>query len=154
GQGGMLTVGKVVVAPQLTSLLGTPKVLRSIEIEKLVLTQQAIDHIPLWTKTDPNQPAAVRVESVRLDDAIVKLDKASFGPLDARVSLNDAGNVETALVTTQDGKLKAQVKPEKGKLAINASAKSWKLPMGPALVFDELEIRGIATTGDVVFDDL
>jgi hypothetical protein len=69
----------------LWSLASTPKVLRSIEVEKLVLTQAGLDRIPLWTATDPNEPASVRVESVKLDDATVKLAKSVVGPFDARL---------------------------------------------------------------------
>lgn len=148
-----IKVGKVTVTPDLWSLLGATKLIKSIEIDGLVLTQKAIDKIPVWTKSDakpgtPRPPAPVRIESIRLDDAVVKLDKASFGPFDARVRFNSKGEPEDASIATQDGKLKAMIKPDKSNYLINASAKSWKLPLGPAIVFDELAIKGIATLND------
>ena len=62
--------------------------------------------------------------------------------------LDSKGEPEDASITTQDGKLKALIKPDKSKYLIDASAKSWTLPVGPALVFDELIIKGVATLND------
>ena len=154
GDGDMLTVGRITITPDLWSLLSTPKVLRTIEVEKLVLTQAGIDRIPQWTASDPNEPAAVRVGSVKLDDATVKLAKATVGPFDARLKLTDDGALDSASFTTQDDKLKASVKPEKGGYLIDATATAWKLPAGPAILFDELSIKGVATLKDASFDEV
>lgn len=159
GKSGDIKVGKVTVTPDLWSLLGSTKVIKSIEIKSLVLTQKAIDKIPVWTKSDAKPgtsqpPAPVRVESIRLDDAVIKLDKTSFGPFDARVRLNSRGEPEDASITTQDGKLKAMIKPDKSNYLIDATAKSWKLPIGPAILFDELIIKGVATLKDASFSQV
>ena len=143
-----IKVGKVTITPDFWSLLEPTKVIKSIEIEQFILTQKAIDKIPAWTKTDPKpkqEPAAMRVESITINDALVKLDKASFGPFDAQLNMNSSGDLEDASLATQDGKLKAYVKPDKSNYLIDASAKAWKLPVGPAIQFDELNIKGVAT---------
>jgi uncharacterized protein involved in outer membrane biogenesis len=150
-----LKVGKITVTPDLLSLFGPDKVVRSIEIESLVMTQKALDKIPLWSRQDDRQ-AAVRIGALRLDDALVKLDAADFGPFDARVAMHDNGEPREISVVTRDGKLKALIVPDKGKppYAISASAKGWKSPVGPALVFDELEVRGVATLKDATFNEI
>ena len=90
-----IKLGKVTLTPELFSLLAPTKVIKSINLKSLVLTQRAIDRIPAWSKPDgakaPQQPPPVRVESISLDDALVKLDKASFGPFDALVNLDGKG---------------------------------------------------------------
>ena len=151
-----LKVGKVTVTPELASLFSPTKVIRSIEIGSLVLTQKALDKIPLWSKTEgkPDDPPAVRIRSIRLDDAVVKLDKVTFGPFDARVRLDEKGQPEEASMTTQDGKLKALVTPEKGNYAISAHAKAWKVPLGPPIVFDELDIKGVASLTNATFSQI
>jgi uncharacterized protein involved in outer membrane biogenesis len=147
-----LKVGKVTVTPDLWSLLGATKVIRSVEISQLVLTQKAVDKIPAWTKGDarpgapaPAAPPAVRVDSIRLDDAVLKLQKLSFGPFDARLDLDNQGNPESASIVARDGKLKVLLKPGKSGYVIDATAKDWRPPFGPALQFDELAIKGTAT---------
>lgn len=143
---------KVRVTPDLFSLLQSTKVIKSIEIDSLALTQNGIDKIVAWATSDtdrlPQQPQQARVESIHLNKALVSLGKASFGPFDARVSLDSKGGAENASIATQDGKFKALIKSDKSKYLIDASAKSWTLQVGPALVFDELIIKGEATHND------
>lgn len=159
GKGGDIKVGKVTVTPALLSLLDSTKVINSLEIDGLVLTRKAIDKIPLWMKSDdkpgaPQQPQLVSLRSIRLDDALIKLDKASFGPFDAQIRLGGNNQPEQASIATKDGKLKVIVRPEKSNFAIDASAKAWKLPAGPAILFDELTIKGVATTNDANFSQI
>ena len=154
-----IKVGKVSVTPDLWSLLDATKVIRSIEIDGLVLTQKAIDKIPAWIPEhakagQPAQPPAFRLEAIKLYDAVIKLEKASFGPFDARLTLSDDGNLESASIVTRDGQLKVHVKPEQSRYLIDASAKAWKLPVGPAIHFDELVVKGVATSKGADFSDL
>jgi uncharacterized protein involved in outer membrane biogenesis len=152
-----LTVGKVIVAPEVFSLFSSVKVIRTIEIEGLVFTQKAIENIPAWTKPDPKaprQPAQVRVESIRLDNALVKFEKNSFGPFDAEARLTQAGEPESASIATRDGKLRINVKPEKSTWMIEALAKGWRPPVGPSIQFDELSAKGVATLNDASFSDV
>jgi uncharacterized protein involved in outer membrane biogenesis len=159
GKTGDIQVGEVTITPQLMSLLGATKVIRSIDIENLVVTQKAIDRIAALTQSDakpgaPAEPPAIRVESIRLDGAVVKLEKASFGPFDARLSLDGGGNLETALLATRDGKLRARVKPEGGRYLIDANARDWRLPVGAAILFDELTVKGVATPQEATFSEV
>ena len=154
-----IKVGKVTVTPDLWSLLDATKVIKSIEIDGLVLTQKAIEKIPAWIPPDakpgqPSQPPAVRLETIVLDDAVIKLHKTSFGPFDARLVLSDDGNLESASIVTRDGKLTVFVKPELSNYLIDASAKAWQLPAGPAIHFDELVVKGVATRKGVNFSEL
>ena len=153
GKGGDLTVGKVTVTPDLMSLLSSTKVIRSIEIDGLVLTQKAIEKIPAWAKQDAasSAPPPVRIGGVRLDGTIVKLGAGTFGPFDAKVNLDDNGAPADVALTTRDGKLKALVKPDKSSYRITANAKGWKVPVGPPIVFDELDVEGVATTAEATF---
>jgi uncharacterized protein involved in outer membrane biogenesis len=145
-----IRMGKVLLTPDLFSLLQSRIVIKTVEIEALILTPQAIDKIPSWTKSDTTEQAPpVRVENIRLNNARVQFGKASLGPFDARVSLDRQNEPQNASITTQDGKLKVLIKPDKSNYLIDASAKSWTWPLGPALVFDELIIEGVATLHDV-----
>lgn len=147
-----IKLGKVRVTPALFSLLQSTKVIRSIEIDSLALTQKGMDKIAAWAKSDtgklPEQPPQARVESIRLNKAQVSFGKASLGPFDARVSLDSKGGLEDASITMQDGKFRALVKSDKSKYLIDISAKSWTSQVGPPLVFDELVVKGEATPDD------
>ena len=81
-----IKVGRIAVTPDLLSMLSSTKVIRSIDIDGLVLNQRALDRIPLWTKPDPKaKPAAFTVQ-VRA----ITLDRAGFAnnmPIFARIEL-------------------------------------------------------------------
>lgn len=154
-----IMVGKVSVTPDLWSLTSGTKVIRSIEIEGLVLTQKALDKIPAWIPPAPKPgspvpPPAVRVEVIKLDDAVVRLQKATVGPFDARLSLSGEGSLVSASLVTRDGKLKAHVKPDGPRYLIDANAKGWTVPLGAPLHFDELLVKGVATVNDASLSDI
>jgi hypothetical protein len=154
-----INVGTVTVTPDLWSLMSATKVIRSIEIDGLVLTQKAIDKIPAWTRTDAKpgvaaQPPAIRVESIKFDDAVIKLQRATFGPFDAKLSLTGDGNLDSASIVSRDGRLKAILTPDASRFLVDFSAQGWKLPVGPAIHFDQLIIKGVATLKDANLNDI
>jgi uncharacterized protein involved in outer membrane biogenesis len=144
-------VGRISVTPDLLSLLTDIKIIRSVDISGLVINQNAMDRLPLWIASDPRAKPAhfqIVVRSVSLDDAMLKLQKASFGPFDARINISSAGQPERADITARDGKFKASIKPAAGKFNIDLQAKDWRMPAGPPIHFEELQVRGVATLND------
>lgn len=153
-----IKLGKVLVTPDVFSLLQPTRVIKSIEIDSLDLTQKGIDKILALAKPDaaklPQEPPPIRVERILLNNARANFGKMSFGPFDARASLDSTGKAEEASITTQDGKLRVIIKSDESKYLIDASAKAWTLPAGPALVFDELAIKGVVTSNDANLGDV
>jgi uncharacterized protein involved in outer membrane biogenesis len=68
--------------------------------------------------------------------------------------LANDGNLESASIVTRDGTLRAVVKPQQSNYLIDANAKGWKLPAGPEVHFDELDVKGMATPTGVSFSDI
>jgi len=67
---------------------------QQIEIDSLVLTQKAVRKIPAWTKTGERKRRHRSRRSWSEHPArqcVVRLDKVSFGPFDARLRLNSKG---------------------------------------------------------------
>lgn len=150
-------VGRIAVTPDLLSLLTDTKVIRNVDISALVINQDAIDRLPLWIATDPKAKPAnftVLVRSVSLDDAMLKLQKTTFGPFDARVDISSTGQPERADITARDGKFKIAIKPAGGKFNIEVQAKDWRMPAGPPIHFDELLVRGVATLDDANLSEI
>jgi uncharacterized protein involved in outer membrane biogenesis len=155
GKTGDVKVGSVTVTPDVFSLLGSVKIIRSIEVDGLVLAEKAFDKIPVWAKSDDSkEPARVRIRNIRLDGAVVHLGKTSFGPFDARISISAGGEPQEASISTRDGALKATVKPDQRNYLIDANAKSWKLPVGPPVLFDELSVKGVATPNSATLNEI
>ncbi len=141
-------VGRIKVTPDLLSLLGDIKVIRSVDVSGLLINQNALDRMPLWVASDPKaKPAGftVLVRSISLDNAMLKLEKTTFGPFDALVSISSNGQPERADITARDGKFKLAIKPAGEKFNIEIQAKDWRLPGGPPIHFTELQVKGVAT---------
>lgn len=150
-------VGRIAVTPDLLSLLTDTKVIRNVEVSGLVINQNALDRIPLWVAGDPKAKPAdftVLVRSVSLDDALLKLQKNTFGPFDARVSVSSAGQPERADITARDGKFKMAIKPSGKKFNIEVQARDWRLPVGPPVHFEELLVLGVATMEDANLSEI
>ena len=149
-----IKVGSVKVTPDLWSLLGAVKVIRDIEVEDLLLTQAAIDKLPLSAKSEGGQAAPVRLSAVRIRNATVLMEKSKIGPLDASVSLNDAGQPQEIIAGMRDGTLQLKIRPEANKFLIDGSGKAWKLPVGPPIVLDEFKLKATATLDQATFSDV
>ncbi|MFA6970646.1 MAG: hypothetical protein WC208_04505 [Gallionella sp.] len=150
-----IMLGKLRVTPDLFSLLQPVKVIKRVEIDSVTVTQKTIAKISTWAKPDAaRSPQQIRVESIQFDNVLVNFGKVSVGPLNAHISLNHLSELADASIATQDGKLRALIKPDpsdKSNYLIDASAKAWTLPAGPALVFDELILKGVVTRHDANF---
>lgn len=153
-----LHLGKIVVTPDFISSRKSSIIIKRIEIDALVLPQLAFDKIPEWSQSDAPTPEnklpQIRLDSIILTNAQVTSGKMIFGPFDAHVNFNSANKLEEASITTLDGKLKILAKPDQSNYLIDINAQKWTLPIGPAIVFDELNIKGIATLDDANFNEM
>jgi uncharacterized protein involved in outer membrane biogenesis len=149
---------KVVLIPDIFSLLQSSIVIKSIEVDSPILTQKSFDKISKLSKTnrDPEarHPSQVRIENISFVNALIKFGKVSFGPFDVRVNLDSTGKPFEASISTLDGALNILIKPDESHYLIEASAKKWALPIESQLIIDELNIKGIATTKEIKFSQL
>ena len=157
GKAADLTIGEVTVTPDLFSLLTSTKIIRSVDIEGLVITQRALDLMPEWAKSDPSaEPASfkVLVQSISLKNAELHLQRNKFGPFDALVAIDANGTPERADITARDGKFKASLTPAGEKFNVEVNARDWRLPAGPAIQFQSLQVSGVASPNDVDFKNI
>lgn len=152
GGSGETKVGKVVLRPDLWSLAGSNKILRSVDFKDVALPYQALGALLTLTKRDAGS-GGLRIQKIRLQNAVVKLDRGQFGPFDADVESAASGGGELTLAT-HDGGFKARVRPEGQSYALAISARGWTLPVGPAARFDELDIKGIASGSGAQLDQI
>lgn len=160
GESWDVEVGKVTVTPDIFSLWQPTRVIKNIEIDTLKLTQQGISKMPHWADSMTAEqnvagPQLFRVEGIQLRNAQVTTGKTGLGRFDAHISLDIKGEPIEVAITTQDGKLKVLIKPDLAKhpntpsYLVEASAKAWTLPVVQPLLFDELNLKGVATLNDI-----
>ena len=149
-------LNKIVLVPDIFSLMQSTIVIKSIEVDSPIISQQAFIKIKELTKANAasQQSSLVRVESIRFVNALVKFDKVNFGPFDTRVDLNTNGKLAEASITTSDEALNILIKPDQSNYMINVHAKKWLVPIEPHLLLDELDVKGIATINDINFNQV
>ncbi len=160
GKGEGLKIAAIIVTPAILSLASATRVIRRIEIKGLDVTQKALEQLAAVAQREGDAakgapstgPAPVRIDHIVLNDVILRLASGTIGPLDADLAMTAAGLPESANLRTNDGKLKAFIKPLGEKYAVEVTARNWQLPAGPAIVFDELDLKGTATTTSANFE--
>jgi hypothetical protein len=138
-----IKVGKLTLVPNLWSLMGEEKVIRRIELEDLTLPQESLGAIIALTHADRGA-GKVRVEKVRLANAIVKLARSTFGPFDVDVQVSgEAQQAGHLTLKTRDGALRADLTPQGERYLLEVAATGWTPPLGPPLVFEQLSAKGM-----------
>ena len=147
-------IAKLSLKPDLLSLVRANKVIRSVEADDLVVTQQALVAIFALARRDSGGGGAVRVEQIRLDKIVVKLERGSFGPLDVRVQVSGGERPGDIQLRTRDDAFEAHLTPEGEHYVLEITARDWTPPLGPAVRFDELKVKGVATSKQADLNDI
>jgi hypothetical protein len=139
-----IKVAKVTLRPDLWSLFGPHKVIRSVEFEDVVLAQSAFGPLLELAQRDSGS-GTLTIKKIALKTAVVRLEQGSFGPFDVEVKLGRGGQQGDVVLKTQDGAVQAHVVPAGKQYTFEVSAKSWPPPLGPKIHFDSLHVKGVAT---------
>ena len=153
-----IILSKVVLVPDIFSFLRPPIVINRIDIESPVLTKKMLDKVFELSKTinqsAPQKISPFRIESLHFANALIKYSNVNFGPFDARVNFDNTGKIVETLVITSDGALNILIKLNQSQYLIDVSAKKWMVTIGPQIVVDRLNIKGIVTNNDIKFNEM
>ena len=174
--GGAITAKSIAVYPDLLSLISEKRVLRTVDLADVMVSRKGMDllagQIEKPGKADKTEKAggaekggggsgaAVEVERIRAKNIEIELPSGKLPTFHADIDLNPAGAipVESALITTVDGKAKLKLEPasdsagREWKLLLEAA--DWQLPVGPALKFTSLNGAGKITADKLVMNDI
>ena len=110
GSAGDIRVGKVTLWPDLWSFAGATRTLRSVDLEDLTLTSDALGVLLAQTRRDQSA-GRLRIEKVRLKRAVVEIGTGRFGPFEAEVSASREGEGAALTLSTEDDAFKARATP-------------------------------------------
>lgn len=156
GRSGDIRVGQVKITPDLASLLDETRVIRSVEIERLEVTREAIERIASRSEdAEPSPgPPAVRVERIEARAAVFRMGRTALGPFDIALRLNEAGHPVAATLKSADGKLAVELTSTGEHYRVRARAQDWVLPVGMPLRFEKLDVQGTATPQSAEFSEI
>lgn len=148
---GRMPEGKIEIVriyPDLPSLFDEVKIIKRVELESVSVHRDLLGRMPLWAKSDGG-PQKVKVGKIRLAKVKLDLGKVDLGLLGAEIRFGNDGAWKDAVIERDDAKVKIVVKPVKDHYLLDATARKWQLPAGPAVVFDELNIEAVADAGGI-----
>jgi hypothetical protein len=148
-----IQVGKVTLTPDAWTLLRQDKVIRTVELEDVTLTQEALGALAGLAQSDRGS-GAIRVENVELRNAQIKLERSVFGPFDVHVRVSHAPTPGLVTLKTRDGALEVKAIPEAERFSLELHARKWTPPVGPAFVFDALDVKGVVRNKSAEFGDI
>jgi hypothetical protein len=137
-------IASVRVTPLLTHLFDETKVLKSVEIESLVINQDALLRMPGWIASDGGMEK-VQVSQINLRNTKLELRGTQLPLINADVILTSDSKLKQARISSMDNAVDILVTPTGETFAVKIAAKNWQPPLVPRLKFDELNASATAT---------
>lgn len=121
------------------ALFSSSKNISNATINNVTLDQGQFDWLADWIKSqNPEQLLITRLRIKSIRASVKALDLPAF---DADITFSRNGALQRALFS--DGKLRVDLAPKDKAWSVNLSARSWRLPLGPAIDFDELTLSAV-----------
>src|SRR5581483_2164586 len=123
-----LRIARAKAVPELGSVFGERKVLRSIDLEGLVVTPAILTGV-LWSARDSE---SLRIERVTGKAVKFDLGGVALPPFEIDARLNAQGGLQTLLLGNSELKLTAKIEPDGKRAKIEIEADNFPLPIGTA----------------------
>jgi hypothetical protein len=134
-----IKVDSIVVSAWPMSLFGESKRFDAAVASQITADQDALAMVPGWVKSQPGAlPVDVRrieMRNVRL--AVKEIEVPTFN---GEVTLGPDGALQRVSLSTP--KVRVDLTPREQGLRVALEAAGWKLPIGPAVEFDDLNMEG------------
>jgi hypothetical protein len=135
-----IKIESIVVSAWPMTLFGDSLDFDNVEINSLNTDQETLSLIPGWTRPQAGaQRLSVRrvqLKSVRL--AVKDLNIPNFN---GDITLSREGALQRAVLT--DGKARIEIAPKDNGLSVGLEAHNWRLPIGPAVEFEDLVAEAV-----------
>ena len=148
-----LKASSVVLNFDFSALLNEIKVIRSLEINDLILSVETFDKTLMWLQTaggDIHYPVARMV----LQRARVSDDELSLPPVNGVVNFDGQGHFAKAVLKSVDGKLSMELQPQQARWQIALAIKKGYVPLLPDILFNELTVKGELGVGEIKFHEI
>ncbi|HTS52256.1 MAG TPA: hypothetical protein VMH26_03190 [Burkholderiales bacterium] len=136
------------------SLFGGEKLVKSLDIEGLQATQDALVRLPGWLAEESAKAAKVNVRKIVLKGTKLEVKGATMPPFNARLFLAADGTVSRAMIETVDGHFDADILPNGPAAEISARLKNFSLPFGPELELTEGSVKGVVSGSQIRLTDV
>jgi hypothetical protein len=135
-----IKIESIVVSAWPMALFGDTLDFDNVEINTLAMDQEALSLVPGWTQPQGGaQPLSVR--RVQLKSVKLAVKNLNIPLFNGDITLNREGALQRAVLS--DGKVSIELAPSDKALRVGLEARDWRLPIGPAVEFDDLAMEAV-----------
>jgi hypothetical protein len=135
-----IKIESIVVSAWPMMLFGDTLEFDNVEINTLTTDQEALSLVPGWTQPQGGaQPLSVR--RVQLKSVKLAVKDLNIPLFNGEITLSREGALQRAVLS--DGKVKIEIAPKDNALRVGLEAHNWRLPIGPAVEFDDLAMEAV-----------
>lgn len=134
-----VTVEKITLVLDVTTLFAETRVISRVELDKPVVKKSVLPLVEPLLGQKSQGPAPVAIRQVNLNGARLVWDGVIIPEFDAGILLGEASQLQQLQLDSVDGKLHIEVLPKAEGYSARVKAKEWVMPVGPAMKFDSLE---------------
>ncbi len=146
-------LNQVIIPVTSYNLLNWGKSLRNVVIRNATFSRAFALDLPNRIKSDTGE--GLRIDRLNLEQASVKLEASTLGPIDGELHFNPNGSIGDLVIRADQGRAEIQVQPaQPGQFKVQFNANNWELPFGHPVKFDFLKLMGTANADGLQISDI
>lgn len=149
GNEGQVRIPLIKAVGPLGNLFGQKKAFTSIELDSPQISEEGLG----WVLFGKPAPSELGFGELKLHNATLDSKNLRLVPFDAKLQTDDAGAWKSIVVEAQDKSFGLQLTPKNDAVLVEFTARSFKLPFGSALVFDDLTAQGEVNRAGLVVSE-
>ena len=146
-------VASIRIFPELSTVFGETKTLKSIEIETLILVQNSLERPVKWISSASKQ-GKLKFDRIFLKGSSIKIPNLELSPINGDIKLSPSGELRNATLVTDDHKLMIKITPNNQTYEIDLVANAWQPPLGFPVIFDQLSAKAEADSNQISFSQI
>jgi hypothetical protein len=145
-----IKISVVKAVPEIGSLLGDKKALRSVDLEGAAFPRQYLRAL----LSDKATGESLRVEKITAKGLKLDIPELAPPPLDVDARLNLEGTLLSVTLSNSERQLTMKLQPQGDKAAIDISSDSFALPIGGDLVVGDFLAKGTISADELALNSV
>ena len=146
-------IASIRISPELSTVFGKIKTLKSIEIETLTLDRNSLERPVKWMSS-ANKQGKLKFDRIFLTGTSIRIPNLELPPINGDIKLSSSGELRNATLNTDDHKIMIKITPNNQTYEIDLVANDWQPPLGSPVIFDQLSAKAEADSNQIIFSQI
>jgi len=138
---------------EMTSVFGSPKNIKTLQIESLQASQDVLPRLAGWLNSEAAKQSNLKVQRIVFKAAKLEVKGTSLPLFDSTLYLTPENRIMRITLDATDGRFSADIAPKDPESELSVHLKNFTLPAGPALEFSEGTLKGTIGSGRIRITD-